>query len=104
MTPRRGSWGSLLVRGFLVLAGVLLPTGVLAQGISDHDYCLQFTRAERMECRAQGMQRRADCIDDFAFARWVDDSYAATDFNVCTDEAKDFLAVCLLEVTDCSTW
>lgn len=103
--PRRGSWGSLLARGLCVLGVGLLPTGVLAQSLTNHDYCLQFTRAERMECRAQAMSRRADCIDDFAFARWIDDSAADTDFNLCVEDAKLFLLDCLAtDITDCSTW
>lgn len=105
MVPRRGSWGSLLVRGLCVLAGVLLPTVASAQGISNHDYCLIAARAERMECRAEGMIRRAACIDGFAFGQWIDDADAATDFNRCLDEAKQFVTDCLEhDITDCSTW
>ena len=78
---------------------------VPAQALTNHEYCLQFTRAERMECRAQGMSRRADCIDDLAFQRWINSEYAETDYTTCLAEAKAFVLDCLTtEITDCTTW
>lgn len=88
----------------LVVVGLLsLGTGAWAEEIPGyHEFCLQRQRAERMECRAEGMIQRALCIDDFAFARWVEDSAAETDYNICLVDAKAYVLDCLAtEITNC---
>ena len=88
----------------LVVVGLLgSARGVVAEEIPGyHEFCLQRQRAERIECRAEGMIRRAICIDDFAFGQWIEDDAAATDYNICLAEAKAYTLDCLAnDITNC---
>lgn len=99
----RGSWGSLLASS--VLGGGIVCTGVYAEPITNHEFCVMNQQVERIECHAEHTAQRANCLTDKAFNLWVDFPDTELEYAACLAEASAACADCRTnDLVDCSTW